>query len=481
MPLLLGFAALVVLNFCIGRAWTFINDSTIQPLYRSRLARSYLGATNPRRVPPPGSTADYFRVIAVAPDDDIAIDKLWWNETRGIANDSLEAQGAANAVHRGAPLHLINVTVNETLDGRTGIQNNDRRGVGMAIGPAGLSAGIKHHIVINKAGWSCFPPRGFRVFNYAESNLSGPEPPFEPLTLGQWTGLSGAAFSTGLGARTSLGLSLLAGFFNIRLGYWWDSGVDPVSRFVPGRWRTFLARLRPGSKPDYGNLVTGTLQKSWIGRIFNWALALQSYLFDEFVARFHGTGRRWWYISDGGHFENMGAYELLRRRLPLIFIVDAEADADYQFEGLANLVRKARLDFSAEIRFVDDVATRWGEPGLNQCFGSLEMVRPGSKKVDVPSQDPKNSARHAALAQVCYDGADTPASWIIYIKPSLSGDEPADITQYRSENPEFPQQPTSDQFFDEAQWESYRRLGEHIGRKIFAEGLTPYVRLTSRE
>jgi hypothetical protein len=429
----LGF--LVVLNLFISRTWTFINDSTIQPLYRARLARAYLGATNPKRVPL--DTSNFLRVTQVAPDDDIGIENLWWNETR---------HGAAGAIDRGAPLHLINVTVNETLDGRTGVQNNDRRGIGMALGPAGISAGIRHHIVIRPQGWRCSPEHGFRMFDYPASSLARNDPPFEQLSLAQWTGLSGAAFSTGLGARTSLGLSLLAGFFNVRLGHWWNSGVDPGDRKVRSP------------------------AKSLPGRLFTSLFPLQSYLFDEFVARFHGTGRRWWYICDGGHFENMGAYELLRRRVQLIVIVDAEADCAYRFEGLSNLVRKARLDCNAEIRFVDAAAPRLGRLGLHKYFGSLERLRPDSAC---------NSACHAALAEVRYDNAANPASWIVYVKPSLLGDEPADITQYRSENPEFPQQPTSDQFFDEAQWESYRRLGEHIGGKVFSEGLAPYIHLTS--
>ena len=58
---------------------------------------------------------------------------------------------------------------------------------------------------------------------------------------------------------------------------------------------------------------------------------------------------------------------------------------------------------------------------------------------------------------------------LIYIKPSLSGDEPADVRNYASTDPRFPHQPTADQFFDETQFESYRRLGLHIVEKLCGE------------
>lgn len=66
-------------------------------------------------------------------------------------------------------------------------------------------------------------------------------------------------------------------------------------------------------------------------------------------------------------------------------------------------------------------------------------------------------------------GKEAPSKWgwLVYIKPTLDGDEPVDIRQYHAEHPTFPHEPTSDQFFDEAQWESYRKLGEHIAIGVF--------------
>jgi len=77
------------------------------------------------------------------------------------------------------------------------------------------------------------------------------------------------------------------------------------------------------------------------------------------------------------------------------------------------------------------------------------------------------SRAHAMIARVYYEGAREPGSVILFVKPSVTGDEPLDILQYRQGHRAFPQEPTTDQFFDEAQWESYRLLGEHIGNELF--------------
>jgi hypothetical protein len=58
-------------------------------------------------------------------------------------------------------------------------------------------------------------------------------------------------------------------------------------------------------------------------------------------------------------------------------------------------------------------------------------------------------------------------TWLLYIKATITGDEPADVLNYAALHPDFPYETTLDQVFDEPQWESYRRLGEHIGDNLF--------------
>ena len=446
----------------------FLNDSSLQPLYGARIARAYLGASNPKRVP------QCKPVTQVVDGDD-----AWMPWEAG--------KGAFKVFCKGAPLHFVNVTVNENVDNKTSLQRADRGGVGMAIGPAGISAGVNHHVVPivdeNQGEEHCsgsdrctkrrsltakvYPddPAAFRMFEYkSDGNCGVTNYEGERLTLGQWTGVSGAAFSTGLGSRTSLALSFLAGMFNVRLGYWWDSRVPP-------------SRRCPGAKDAVS-------RRNAVGRVFSRMFPVQSHLLDEMFARFHGTGGRYWNLSDGGHFENMGAYELLRRRVPVIVIIDAEADPDYGFEGLGNLVRKARTDFDADIAFLgEEEIKRWSKKHCDESryFGSLDMLRRRSRVDSATSLEHAGDAQsrrsnetdrtceslvHAALAKVRYEGQEKPGSIMVYVKPTLVGDEPVDIQHYHREHADYPQQTTADQFFDEAQWESYRALGELIGRRV---------------
>ncbi|AHF00018.1 patatin-like phospholipase domain-containing protein [Thioalkalivibrio paradoxus] len=487
-PMLLIGAVFValLLSWLFGGTWSFLNRSTLHAMYTARLARAYLGASNPRRVPTvngkPQVEARGGDVTHPLPDDDLSLDAYF------DRNDTVRSTSPWD---KGAPLHLINVTVNETVDGRSNIQQNDRKGMGLAVGPAGISTGVRHHVYIGPDGLvkNAYPlalDGGFRVFESARPSVRYPG---EDLSLGAWVGISGAAFSTGLGSRTNLAMSLLAGFFNLRLGYWWDSGMPPEKRSDP------LAVAGGNEVSEAGAQPAGTAARHRLTRAFESLFPVQSYLVDEFLARFRGVARRWWYLSDGGHFENLGGYELIRRRLPLILIVDAEADPDYGFQGLANLVRKARLDFGAEVHFLDDheIAQTTLPDQVKTQLGSLEMLRRGPwqdepvpdstgrsrrRRVFGPPQRAGRSLACAALARVRYDHDPERVSWLLYLKPALVGDEPADVQHYQSHHPDFPHETTADQFFDEAQWESYRRLGLHIAEKICGperDGLTRFV------
>ena len=462
---------LTIASALLGRCHRLLNDATLQPLYAARIARAFLGASNPQRI-----GERYSPVTQVVCGDDSAVP---WEEQGGCRS--------SERFSKGAPLHFVDVTVNENLDNKTRLQRAERGGIGMAVGPAGISAGVRHHVVATCLGTtdpkrkvSVYPKNGetnFRMFEY-DTEACGGKAVYkgETLTLGQWTGISGASFSTGLGSRSSLSLSYLLGMFNVRLGYWWDSGVPPKARL--SRHSHF--------KQCHDSRAGGAGSRNWMEHAFSCVFPAQSYLLDEFAARFHGTGRQLWNLSDGGHFENLGAYELIRRRVALIVIVDAEADPDYAFEGLGNLVRKARSDFHAKIEFLGkDEVRRWckGVPeGCRRYFGTLDMLRRGSWNTGMQpcpkdSEETEaltfggadrtgNSLVHAALAEISYEGCHAAKSTLIYVKPTLVGNEPVDLKHYHEKHADFPQQTTADQFFDEAQWESYRALGDLIGARV---------------
>jgi hypothetical protein len=138
-------------------------------------------------------------------------------------------------------------------------------------------------------------------------------------------------------------------------------------------------------------------------------------------------------LSDGGHLENLAIYELLRRRCKWIFAVDADEDPAMSFACLNDLLRYARIDLGIDIRIdLDPLRLR-----ADGCTGD-----------------------HLVVGTIDYGGGETGS--LVFLKASMTGDEPEAVREYRARNPAFPQEPSSDQFFSESQFEAYRALGEHI-------------------
>lgn len=473
-PLMLAVAICFVASWIFSRAFGFVNLSSMQQIYTARLSRAYLGASNPQR-----RESENHNMTDLIAGDDVRLDAYVPHE-------------------HGGPLHLINVTVNETISGKTQIERRDRKGLAMAVGPCGLSVGIESHALWSHSAVSASPfarrqtlwEKRERAIVAIPSTADGgcfhslcdtdcetqtgatsPTQSIEALPIGRWVAISGAAFTTGTGANTQLGFSLLLGLGNVRLGYWWDSGIEPSKSGARA------------PKPNFLELAS---------RVVSRVLPVQSCLMNEFFARFHGPSRRHWYLSDGGHFENTACYELIRRRAPFILCSDAGQDPNYEFADFANLVRKARIDFGAEIQVVrratdiatDDPGVRFPMPRLEELVhpnlldvigtpddfralaASPETADDESDETPAPPTRKRYSRCHAVLARIHYLDNDE-FSWLLLIKPSTMGDEAADVLQYQSRNAIFPQEPTSDQYFDEAQWESYRKLGEHIGAELF--------------
>jgi predicted acylesterase/phospholipase RssA len=445
-----GCAALLiggVLTFIFGRAFDFLNYSAPQNAYGARLSRTFLGASNPARVSADASEEGR-DVQLVHPDDDLAFEEY-------------------HPECNGGPLHLISLCVNETIDAVSQRGVHERKGLPMCVGPCGVSVGRKFHAI-----WAPPPPAKKRPWWIRLRQLldgSSPRPEraktalravllpgevfhvflgatdwpvcVESLSLSRWIATSGAAFGTGSGRTTSRLIFLLLGLVNLRLGYWWDSGLNASDR--PGRFPgNFWRKL-----------------KAQPAALFK----MQSLLIADILGRFQGLTQRFWNISDGGYFDNTGIYELLRRRTPFIIAVDGSEDASFDFNDMAELVRQARIDFGARVEFVEPNGATgklpawilaW-LPNPAQTLGSLQ-------EIGRPNQ------RHAALAHVTYGTDQEPATWIVVLKASVTGDESLDIVSYKKDNPSFPSDPATERFFNESQWESYRALGEHIGDIILS-------------
>jgi hypothetical protein len=161
------------------------------------------------------------------------------------------------------------------------------------------------------------------------------------------------------------------------------------------------------------------------------------------------------YLSDGGHFENLGIYEMVLRRCHTIIVLDSGCDEDLTYEDLGNALRKIRIDLKIPITF--------------------------GEEANVPLRTRKKRCATATIRYSAVDG-DCEDGQLIYIKPMFLGNEPPDVASYHASHPAFPHQSTAEQWFDESQTESYRMLGLYTIDEIFRtwgpaplSGLQKYV------
>ncbi|SHN13210.1 hypothetical protein [Rhizobacter sp. OV335] len=294
-------------------------------------------------------------------------------------------------------LHVVNVALNLAQAAGNRLEWQERKAAPFTITPLHCGSPTLGYARTHQYGRKPLPDSSTSPGQSTPAPTGG-------LTLGRAVAISGAAASPNMGYHTSKIVAFAMSFFNVRLG-WWLPNTDPRFRKV---WLS--------DEPDFG-----------LGSVLREAVAGTS------------SDKSFVYLSDGGHFENLGLYEMVRRRCRRIVLVDATEDPEFLYADLESSVRKIRIDLGVEVRFDD---------GL-------------------PSSDlAKKNGRHHAIGRVLYgQGVE---GTIIYLKPVLSGDEPMDVQRYAAAAIEkvkgrrkdvFPHDPTSNQAFDEAQFESYRMLG----------------------
>ncbi len=193
---------------------------------------------------------------------------------------------------------------------------------------------------------------------------------------------------------------------------------------------------------------------NFLSDFFRWRVR-PSALLKEMMMKLDET-HRWVNLSDGGHLENLAVIELLRRRCKFIIIGDGEADPELAFNGLATLIRYARIDLGIAIDLNPDQIRRDRQ----------------SKAIDEGKGNV--STEHWAFGTITYppdqdNGSQEEQGYLIYLKSSYSSDEDEMIKEYRHSHPDFPHESTADQFFHENQFECYRALGQHIGEGAIAE------------
>jgi hypothetical protein len=240
------------------------------------------------------------------------------------------------------------------------------------------------------------------------------------ISLGTAVAISGAAASPNMGYYSSTFVTFLLSLFNVRLGWWLgnpgEAGEDTWDR----------------SGPRFG-------PRALVAETLGWTDDRHPYV----------------YLSDGGHFENLGLYEMVLRRCHLIVVCDGSADSSLTFNDLGNAISKVRDDLGIPIIFDD----------LPITVKERDSVR--------AVQSSEKAEKYAAVGTICYskkDGEGAPDGVIIYLKPNVYGGEPTDVFHYAKANPAFPHESTGDQMYGESQFESYRMLGYHVVETVCKGG-----------
>ena len=385
-----------------------INEFSLNHFYKNRLVRCYLGASKSRaRQPNPFTGFD--------PRDDFPIGSLMPQTTvRGKPTEHTPYLG---------PYPIVNATLN--LNTGSELAQQERKAASFVFTPAFCgfdppsSRESRQERLDGEAG---FHPDGYRP-------TRGYSYPVGP-GIGTTVAISGAAASPNMGYHTSGPMAFLLTVFNVRLGWWLGNP----------RWD------EPSRRP---------------GPVF----ALR-YLFAELLGQTTGVSK-FVNLSDGGHFENLGC-------------TTGEAALSFHHRvrrggGRRSCVRFARRrhpqvpgGHRVEIDINPD-PIRVAADGFSTAHCVVGRIAYPDRETAFTAGMTKGISPVAEAAMA--DNSGPARGWLLYLKASLTGDEPADVIEYRFRAPEFPHQSTGDQFFSESQFESYRRLGYHVLRSAF-EGIS---------
>lgn len=295
------------------------------------------------------------------------------------------------------PFHVINMALN--IVSTKNLAWQERKAESFTVSPL-------------HSGSACKAYRSSREYGHRDRGIS----------LGTAVAISGAAVSPNMGYHSSAAITLLMALFNVRLGWWLGN---------------------PGKEGDktYRGEGPKTALRPLLAETFGLTTDDNPYI----------------YLSDGGHFENLGLYEMVRRRCRLIVVSDAGCDPNFAFDDLGNAVRKIKLDLGVTIRF----------------YGLSELK---TRPKDGGEIDPRTP--YHAIGEIDYPAADRDSDQdkvekgvILYLKPAYHGSEDIDIRSYATADPDFPHQSTAEQWFSESQFESYRALGFEIVDGLLSDAL----------
>ena len=404
------YAWMIVALFVIGGflSWRFdLNEFSMHGYYRNRLVRAYLGASNQQRIPHPFTGFDEADLALRL--NDLSTGKTVVEGAYELPVERDERRARAKIVETvrdevdyDGPLHLINTTLN--LAGGKNLAWQQRKGASFVFSPLYTGFDVDYTSEKTKSGAKWY---SVELDDCAYRPTAGYE---DGISLGGAMAVSGAAASPNMGNRTGSALAFMLTVFNVRLGAWLGNPRVRRGPFLTGRepWRK--------SGPLLGVV----------------------YLVFELLAM-TSDDIAYVYLSDGGHFDNLGVYELVKRRCRYIIVSDAEADPKLSFNSLGALIRKCRADLDVTIT-IDVTPIRSRQEGLSgTCFVRGEIVY-----------------------------KDHPPGELLYLKASLIDGLPTDVDTFSRKMPGFPHHSTADQWFTEEQFESYRVLGRRLADQAFS-------------
>jgi Patatin-like phospholipase len=413
----LGFGSLAILGFKL----IDVNLFSLNAMYANRLIRCYLGAS--RRMTSWHERWDQtprdMKVNAGAPS--ISLREPQPDErdpnplTRFDPADDLPLSdlriGAARAGGREywGPHLLVNTTLN--LVGGSELAWRSRKGESFLL--SSLYCGAKGV--------------GYVKIDGASDRIN------KNLTLGRAMSISGAAVDPNMRFYQSRALSALLALFNARLGSWMQNPRMIAEEAKKQQNAAYKEEPWSAESPRFGGL-----------------------LMTELLGKTDGTGE-FVHLSDGGHFDNMGVYELIRRRCRYIVALDAGDETGGSDSNLAMLIRLCRIDFGIRIQIDTSPLSARGADQLTKA--------------------------HAVTGSIRYDDVDQGQlpGVLVYVKISMTGDEPPDLQNYARNDTNFPHQPTDlRQSFDEEQFECYRCLGDHIACELFGDAANRLHELAHR-
>jgi Patatin-like phospholipase len=257
-------------------------------------------------------------------------------------------------------------------------------------------------------GWRKLARSGIARLRRAVGLQAEPRRRVSDFSLPAAVAMSGAAISPSMGKLTRRPYTFLLALANVRLGVWVPNPRWVADTRADGKSIRFCGRPRP------------------------------AYLFREMLGR-NWIGARYLYVTDGGHYENLGLVELLRRGCREIYCFDASGGEGC--EALGDAIALARSELGVEIGKIDPT----------QLFPAKETDQAAQMAVHVDFRYPGDPS-----------GQET--CRLVYARNVMSPDSPWDALAHHKADSRFPQDSTTDQLYTDQKFEGYRVLGERAAQ-----------------